>query len=135
MAYCLEVLLQIIKQFSRLMCFSNGLCWCTKKISLKHVLNSSQFENLLIANSFFDWYTVDLNTTNWNDFNSYTNVLVDICVWQLETYFSTKWYPTQSKLMHSSKPHHLFAVVAFQFSLLVTKFAKFQLQYKQENFN
>ncbi len=109
-----------------------------KEDQFKNVFfNSSLFDvNFLAANSpFLNWYTANLNTSSWTDFNSHTNVLVDICVKQLETYFSTKRNPKKSRLMHSTERHHLSAVVAFQFPQLVTKYAEFQLQYIQENLN
>ena len=91
---------------------------------------------VLFANSSIsDWYKEKLETANWKDFNSFTNELVDVCVKQLETYFSTKQKPKQTRMMHSTERHHLSAIVANHFPSLVTKYTEFKLQYNEGNLN
>ncbi len=85
-----------------------------------------------INTSFFDWYEGELNTTNWKDFNSNINDLAEACVKQLETFYSTKQKPKETRMMHSTERHHLSAVVAFQFPQLVSKYTEFQLQHEHK---
>ncbi len=98
--------------------------------------NCSQFDvNQLLVNSpFLNWYKEKLDSTNWLDFNLNINILTEVCVKELETYYSTKQKPKQTRLMHSTERHHLSAIVAFQLPQLVTKYAEFQLQHLQKSF-
>ncbi|KAH9387997.1 hypothetical protein TYRP_009199, partial [Tyrophagus putrescentiae] len=99
--------------------------------------NCSQFDlKLLLGNSpFLTWYEEKLDTSNWKDFNTNISFLADFCVLQLETFYSTKQKPKQTRMMHSTERHDLSAVIAFQLPKLVHKYTEFQFQHKQENIN
>lgn len=105
-----------------------------KEDQFKNVFfNGCQFnlKQFLAKTSFLDWYENKLDSSSWKDFNIHINELADVCVKQLETYFSTKQKPKQTRLMHSTERHHLSVIVTFHFPSLVTKYAEFQLQLKQ----
>lgn len=76
-----------------------------------------------------------MDTTNWKDFNTNISFLVECCVKQLETFYSTKQKPKQARMMHSTERHHLSASVAIHFPQLVVKYAEFQFLHQQENLN
>ncbi|KAH9388418.1 hypothetical protein TYRP_023511, partial [Tyrophagus putrescentiae] len=59
----------------------------------------SQFDiKLLFVNSpFLTWYEEKLDTSNFKDFNNNINFLADFCVTQLETFYSTKQKPKQTR--------------------------------------
>ncbi len=101
---------------------------------LKNVFfNSSQFDikSFLANYSFLDWYENKLETSDWKEFNFQINLLVDVCVKQLETYFSTKQKPKTTRMMHSTERHHLSSAVTYHFPKLVLKYSEYRLQCKQ----
>lgn len=114
--------------------FPNWIVRINKKDETEKVFfDFSKFNlKLIFANSSFsEWYKENLETANWKDFNSYTNELVDVCVKQLETYFSTKQKPKQTRMMHSTERHHLSAIVANHFPFLVSKYTEFKLKHNE----
>ncbi|KAH9403227.1 hypothetical protein TYRP_015107, partial [Tyrophagus putrescentiae] len=109
----------------------------SEKIESNSVNYHAQFDlKLLLGNSpFLTWYEEKLDTSNWKDFNTNISFLADFCVLQLETFYSTKQKPKQTRMMHSTERHDLSAVIAFQLPKLVHKYTEFQFQHKQENIN
>lgn len=96
--------------------------------------NCSSFDIKRYAGSSFqEWYDDKLHAVDWKNFNEHIKDLADVCVKQLEIYFSTKQKPKESRLMHSTERHHLAALVAIQFPQLVLKYSEFQRQFYQED--
>ncbi len=113
----------------------NWIVQVHKEDQFKNVFfNSCQFnlKQFLAKTSFLDWYKNKLDSSSWKDFNLHINELADVCVNQLETYFSNKQKPKQTRLMHSTERHHLSVTVTIHFPSLVSKYAEFQLQFKQK---